>query len=267
MLLLTIIDADQWDRQRRIKGWNQAAVGGARCAVLGAGALGNEVVKNLMQLGVENISIVDYDRVVPANLNRCVFFSHADAEAGAEKAVVLGREAGRINPSASITAFSNKVEELPEKFFGEHGFVFSCLDNLGARLHANSHCYGKAILIDGGTTGFSGKVQSVRSPSACLECAVSSSDYQLLWKKYSCTGDLLEFVDPKMPAVATTTSVIAALQVNEFVKLCHKHAGGGEEKFAFPASDLVGKYFFYNGLSGEAKTFALEKRKNCPVHA
>lgn len=234
--------------------------------MLGAGALGNEVVKNLVQLGVRSLSIVDYDKVVPANLNRCVFFSHADAEVSADKAKAVAREARKINSFAEITPLSKKVEELPEKFFSEHQFVFSCLDNLGARLHANSHCYGKATLIDGGTTGFSGKVQSVRSPSACLECAVSSSDYQLLWKKYSCTGDLLEFVDPKMPAVATTTSVIAALQVNEFVKLCHKLAVGEEGKFAFPASDLVGKYFFYNGLTGESKVFSLEKRSNCPVH-
>ncbi len=264
---MPIIDTDQWDRQRRIKGWNQKAVQSARCAVLGAGALGNEVVKNLVQLGVEEITIVDYDKVVAANLNRCVFFSHTDAEVAADKAKVLAREAARINPSARITPISKKIEELEEGFFGKFNFVLCCLDNLGARLHANSHSYGKTILIDGGTTGFSGKVQSVRSPSACLECAVSSSDYHLLWKKYSCTGEMLEFVDPKMPAVATTTSVIAGLQVNEFVKLAHKLAEGDDGKFAFPTTDLVGKYYFYNGLTGESKVFSLQKRSNCPVHS
>lgn len=264
---MPIIDTDQWDRQRRIKGWNQQAVEGSKCAVLGAGALGNEVVKNLVQLGVRELSIVDYDEVVPANLNRCVFFSHADAQAGGLKASVLAREVKRINPSAVVTPILKKVEELDENFFSKFDFIFTCLDNLGARLHANSHCYGKSVLIDGGTTGFSGKVQVVRYPSPCLECAVSSSDYQLLWKKYSCTGDLLEFVDPKMPAVATTTSVIAALQANEFVKIAHKLSGGQEGKFAFPTNDLTGKYYFYNGMTGEAKTFSVEKRKNCPVHA
>ena len=267
MVFLSIIDADQWDRQRRIRGWSQEAVENSKCAVLGAGALGNEVVKNLLQLGVRSISVVDYDKVVEANLNRCVFFSHADAEVAAEKAVALSREALKVNPSAQVTPVVRKVEELPEKFFSEFDFIFSCLDNLGARLHANSHSYGKAVLIDGGTTGFSGKVQVVSSPSACLECAVSSLDYEILWKKYSCTGELLDFIDPKMPALSTTTSVIAGFQTNEFVKLVHKKTAAGEKQFAFPSQDLVGKYFFYNGLTGVSQTFSLAKRAGCPVHA
>ncbi len=267
MIFMGIIDADQWDRQRRISGWNQPALEECVCAVLGAGALGNEVAKNLVQLGVREMTVVDYDRVVTANLNRCVFFSHSDAEAGAEKARVVAREASKINPLSKITPVFSKVESLDEKFFAEFDFVFSCLDNLGGRLHANAHSYGKTVLVDGGTTGFSGKVQVVNSPSACLECAVSSQDYGRMWKKYSCTGEMLEFVDPKMPAVATTTSLVAALQVNEFVKLSHKLAGGDSRKFAFPSQDLVGKYLFYNGLTGESKVFELEKRGNCPVHA
>ena len=255
------VDSDQWDRQKRVSGWRQENVEGARCLVFGAGALGNEVVKNLLQLGVKDITVVDYDRVVAANLNRCVFFTPADAEAGNYKATVIARRAIEVNPLARVNAIVKNLELLPADFYssGRFDYVFACLDNLGARLHVNAHAYGHVALIDGGTTGFSGKVQAVVSPSPCLECSMNKRDYQLLWRKYSCTGEMLELIDPKMPALPTTTSVVAALQVNEFVKLCHY----GQD---FPADSLVGKYAFFNGLSNDFSVFSVSKRKSCPVH-
>ncbi len=46
--------------------------------VAGAGALGNEVVKNLALLGVGTILLVDLDLVEPSNLSRSVLFRDAD---------------------------------------------------------------------------------------------------------------------------------------------------------------------------------------------
>jgi molybdopterin/thiamine biosynthesis adenylyltransferase len=46
------MEADRYDRQRRIEGWDQAALLQARVLVAGAGALGNELIKNLALLGV-----------------------------------------------------------------------------------------------------------------------------------------------------------------------------------------------------------------------
>lgn len=262
------IDLDQFDRQKRIAGWDQAAVSKSRVLVVGAGALGNEVVKGLAQIGVESVTLVDYDTVVKANLNRCVFFRTADAEANRHKAQAIASRVRAVNENTRVSAVLKKVEELAEDFYGKFDCAFSCLDNLGARLHLNSHCYGKVPLVDGGTTGFFGKVQVVRSPSACLECAMSEQDYAFLWRKYSCKGDPLDFVDPKMPALSTTNSVVAALQVNEFVKLVHSSsADGASESSKLVASNLlVGKYLFYDGLRNASNVFEVPKRKDCPVH-
>lgn len=258
------VDVDRFDRQRRVNGWNQEAVGKSKVLVVGAGALGNEVVKNLLQLGVERIALVDYDEVVEANLNRCVFFSPKDAKEKRKKAVVLSQKAREFFPLSRVEPILKRVEHLPEDFFGELDFAFGCLDNLGARLHLNSHTYGKTPLIDGGTAGFMGKVQVVRSPSSCLECSVTKRDYNLLWKRYSCVGDLLDFLNPKMPALSTTTSVVASIQVNEFLKELHKagelNAEGQVEE------ELIGKYLFFNGLNNQSRVFVVPKRKGCPVH-
>lgn len=249
------IDDDVFDRQKRVSGWNQDAVSQARVLVVGAGALGNETVKLLLQMGVNQITIVDHDSVVAANLNRCVFFTQKHAESSALKADVLAREGLKINPSAKITPVVKMIELVDEAFFKNFDFAFGCLDNLAARMHLNAQTYSVIPLIDGGTSAFRGTVQVVKSPSACLECSFSKRDYKLLWKKYSCVGEVLDFIDPKMPALATTTSVIAAMQANEFLKLLF---GAGDS--------LAGKKVFYDGLRNSFTVSEVPKRKGCAVH-
>ena len=61
--------------------FKQQKVSTAHVMVVGCGALGNEVLKNLVLLGVEHIVIVDFDVVEMGNLSRSVLFSKADAEA------------------------------------------------------------------------------------------------------------------------------------------------------------------------------------------
>lgn len=273
---MTEIDEDVFDRQKRVSGWNQRAISEKNCLVVGAGALGNEVVKNLVQVGVGKITIVDFDNIVEANLNRCVFFEKNDV--GKLKSSVLKEEAEKMTGgSTQITADLRKIEELKEKEYNEFGIVFGCLDNLGARLHLNAQTYGKKVFIDGGTTGFLGRVQVVSAPSACFECSLSKSDYDILWKKYSCVGEVLDFVDPKMPALPTTTSVVGAVMVNEFLKMAHQPSveemadlivqgkkidSLGEAK----TSVLIGKQWHYNGLTGQTKIMDLDVRADCPVH-
>ena len=50
----------------------------AKVLVIGAGALGNEVIKNLALMGVGYIFIVDFDKIEAANLSRSVLFREQD---------------------------------------------------------------------------------------------------------------------------------------------------------------------------------------------
>ena len=59
----------------------QDRIAGARFMVVGCGALGNEVLKNLALMGAEHLTLVDFDRVEVGNLSRSVLFSKEDAEA------------------------------------------------------------------------------------------------------------------------------------------------------------------------------------------
>ncbi len=253
------VNTDVFDRQKRIGNWVQSSLQDARVLVVGAGALGNEVCKLLLQLGVNKITVVDMDTVALANLNRCIFFFPQDAESGKFKAEVIRDRSLDQFPLSHIQTQLQKIEDLPESFYGDFDAAFSCLDNLGARLHLNAQCYGRLPLIDGGTFGLQGKVQVVAGESACLECSLSKLDYRLLWKKYSCVGEALDVLDPKMPAVSTTTSIVAALQVGEFLKLQMPSLNAPET--------LVGRYLHYDGLRNSFIAFKVPKRKECPVHA
>jgi len=83
---------DKFERSKRIKWLDLDSIKKAKTLVVGAGAIGNEVCKNLLLSGFENITIVDMDHVERSNLNRCLFFSDLDADKKRLKAEVLAEK-------------------------------------------------------------------------------------------------------------------------------------------------------------------------------
>ena len=64
------IDDDRYSRLRLIAWWDQERLRRAQVLVVGAGALGNEVLKNLALLGTGHVVVVDCDHVDLSNLSR-----------------------------------------------------------------------------------------------------------------------------------------------------------------------------------------------------
>ena len=67
--------------------WDQGLIERSRILVIGCGAVGNEVIKNLALLGVKKFTIVDFDRVEVHNLNRSILF-HNGAQNASESLFV-----------------------------------------------------------------------------------------------------------------------------------------------------------------------------------
>ena len=63
----------------RLSWFRKDRVSESRVMVVGCGALGNEVLKNLTLFGFKHIVVVDFDRVEPSNLTRSVLFTADDA--------------------------------------------------------------------------------------------------------------------------------------------------------------------------------------------
>ena len=74
----------------------------ARVMVVGCGALGNEVLKNLVLFGVPHLVVVDFDRVESSNLSRSVLFTREDAQTHTRKIDAVKASIERINPSAKV---------------------------------------------------------------------------------------------------------------------------------------------------------------------
>jgi adenylyltransferase/sulfurtransferase len=98
--------ADRYDRQQRIDGWDQKALQAARVMVVGAGAIGNELIKNLALLGVGHLLIIDFDRVEASNLSRTVLFQHSHL--GQSKAQRAAGEAAAIAFALRATTPPNR---------------------------------------------------------------------------------------------------------------------------------------------------------------
>ncbi len=249
------IDNDRLDRSRRIAWLDLDSVQDTRCLVVGGGALGNEVVKNLLLSGFKDIDVVDMDHVVMSNLNRCILFRECDVLNGRMKAEVIAERARDICPGSEVKAYTCRVEDFPS--LSRYDVIFGCLDNIISRLHVNSHAYhGSIAYIDGGTEGMSGRVQVVLPPSTpCLQCGMNRSHFKIMEKRFSCTGKGTSFFEPRMAAEITTTSVIAAIQVREAIKI----VSGRRD-------DCVRNVMHYHGLSGKMQELEMEIDSRCPMH-
>src|SRR3954470_8335203 len=98
------LEEDRFSRLRLITWWNQEKIAATRVLVVGAGALGNEILKNLALLGFRQIVVVDLDRVENSNLSRSVLYSEKDI--GKPKASVAAEAVRRMLPGVHVNAIN-----------------------------------------------------------------------------------------------------------------------------------------------------------------
>jgi len=220
----------RFHRQQLISWWDQARLERARVLVIGAGALGNEILKNLALVGVGSVVVADMDRVEHSNLARSVLFREADV--GRPKAEAAARGARELYPSMRVRPFvGNVVYDLGAGVFAWAQAVVCGLDNREARVAVNRTCQllGRPW-IDGAIERLDG-VMRVFLPGAgaCYECTMSATDWQMLEARRSCA--LLsrgEIEAGHTPTTATPSSIVAGFQCQELLKLLHGQelAGG-----------------------------------------
>jgi adenylyltransferase/sulfurtransferase len=238
-------ETDRYHRQSLISWWDQERLAGAKVMVVGAGALGNELVKNLALLGVGSIVIVDRDTVENSNLARCVFFRAEDE--GKPKASLAAERANEINPDVHAVGIVGDVRHaVGLGAFIDADVILGGLDNREARLFLNAACWKTGTpWIDGAIEGLMGVMRTFVPPdSADYESTMSRDEHELLARRRACT--LLsreELESGKVPTTATTASVIAGLQAQEAVKLLHRDRID---------ANFGGKGFVFNGLTHDS---------------
>jgi adenylyltransferase/sulfurtransferase len=219
---------DKYNRQKGITWWDQNALQTSHVLVVGAGALGNEIVKNLTLVGVGKISIVDMDQIEHTNLARCVFFREGDE--GKFKSEALAQAAKALNPDVDTYFYTCSVQSLGDAFLDQFNLVIAGLDNREARiwLGAAMRRLGK-FWIDGAIEGLMGKAQTFTPTGPCYACTMTSKEWEIVAKRKSCA--LLgkeEILAGHTPTNATTSSIIAGVQTQEAIK----HLAGREDMSA-----------------------------------
>lgn len=237
----------------------------ARVLVIGAGALGNEVVKDLALFGIGHIYVVDFDQIEISNLTRSILFREEDAFNHAYKAEVVARRAKEVNPQIQVVPI---VGDL----FSDVGFglyravdvVIGCLDSRIARYLLNRMCMraGKTW-IDGGIENMSGNVRIFSPGVNCYECGLSREEFNHIMLRTGC-ADVVRLQE-QAGRVATTpisASIIGAIQVQEAMKIIHREPN--EES---PFRTLEGKLLKYEGLMNTMNIYRYASwKKTCMAH-
>jgi molybdopterin/thiamine biosynthesis adenylyltransferase len=250
------VHEDRFSRFRLIPWWDQKKLQAARVLVVGAGALGNEILKNLAMLGFERILVVDLDRIEESNLSRAILFSNEDV--GAFKAEAAARSLRRIAPQVRVRPLvSNVVQNFGLGLFAWSDVIIAGLDNREARLWIN-RCAWKMNRpwIDGAIEGINGVARVfVAGIPPCYECTLGETDWKLLEQRMSCNLLLREAnTEGKVATTPTISSVIAGIEVQEAVKLLH----------GMPT--LASSGFVFEGLNHTSYKVAYTANPDCMSH-
>jgi len=273
VLGLESIDDDIYDRQKRIAGWDQHKVSNAKIMIVGAGATGNELIKNLVLTGIGKITLIDYDIIEKSNLNRCVLFNMEGAIENKYKVDIIKDACKNLNPEVDIVALRQDLNDIDTNLYKQSDVICSCLDNIEARLQANNYAYYYGIpFIDSGIDEFFGSIQAVYSgvkEAACLQCGITGTDLDLMWKKFSCTGQEIKSEDGetmgKIATIIATTAIIGGIQTQQVLKFVlgidyFKEHGKWHPNIGIP---LIGKQLNYNGLTNKFQIIDKTKNPEC----
>jgi molybdopterin/thiamine biosynthesis adenylyltransferase len=234
---------ERYSRHGLIDWFSQDRVQSARFAVIGAGAIGNEVIKNLALLGAGRISIHDFDRIERHNLTRSVLFRENDI--GRTKAEVAAARARELDPAVDARA-------IPGDFWTTLGFdtlratdcVIGCVDNFEARIRLSRLCHLAGVnLIDVAIDTRHACVEvfpfAVDNACACYECTLPAGVYTRIAQRYSCAGlRRLGLLERQTPTTILTSSLAGALAVSAVMRLLHGTEAGPARRIM---ADTVGQ--------------------------
>lgn len=143
--------------RRTISAWGevtQADIARLRIGIIGLGGAGSIVAESLARMGIQQLTLVDFDRIERLNLDRILHASIKDAKKKRFKVQVISRE-------IKISATADSFEVIPLKYsiIELKGYaaaldcdvLFSCVDRPWPRSVLNFIAYAHLIpVIDGG---------------------------------------------------------------------------------------------------------------------
>jgi molybdopterin/thiamine biosynthesis adenylyltransferase len=254
-----MLDPSRAQRYRRhdlIDWFSQEQVSASRIAVIGAGAVGNEVVKNLALLGCGTIDVFDFDTVELHNLTRSVLLREADA--GRNKAEAVAERARDLDPNVDLRAVPGDFwDTLSLRRLQGYDCAIAAVDNFEARLKLNQMCMiARVNLVNAGLDSRWAVIESfpfaASDEVACYECTLPESAYLRVAERYSCGGlRRRASLERRIPTTTITASVAGALAASAALRL-----GGDVPQRA--------QRRLLDTLGGAGSAVAIERHDGCP---
>lgn len=256
-IIITDPDSDRYHTFGYISWWQQEVVRNATILVVGAGALGNEVLKNLALMGIGNLLIADFDTIEDSNLSRSVLFRASDR--GRRKVDAAAEAVKALNPDVNVQTWHGNINfEMGLGVFRHVDAIIGCLDNREARLSINRFSWMiNRPWVDGAIQELMGIVRVFwPGQGACYECTLTDMDYQIINLRYSCPLLAREnILQGKVPTTPTSASIVAAFQTQEALKLIHN------------MEVQPGKALMINGLTNNIYTTEYPVKEGCMSHS
>ncbi len=266
---LHFFEKDQHDRTRRWLGSsNLNTICQSSVLMVGAGAVGNEVCKNLGLLGVQKIVLVDPDKVAASNLNRCVFFRPGDHD-NKFKVDAIAERLPELATDTQVESYAMPIQEAPDSVW-DVDLVLVGVDNHYARYLLNAKNLGLNFplpVINGAMGKDFVSVEVLFPPhTACLVCSWSKDFVDHIVANEVRTRCDPFFVDtlPRFPMISFVTSVVGAVMSWEATKVLvglkqWRETGRWQEGLK-PA---LGRFIQYNLRNHDSMTGAIMANPRC----
>ena len=267
ILEIETVNLQEWgtDIYPKLSWFKQDKVSSAHIMVVGCGALGNEVLKNLALFGVGNLVLVDFDEVEFSNLTRSILFCSDDATKHRYKVEAAAESIKKINPNINVTTIVGDISyQVGLGLIRKMNAVVGCLDNRWARYSLNRLCMRAGVpWVDGGINALEGVAKVFIPGKNCYACTLEPSALEELKKRTSCAVAIKRNEESgRVPTTPVVASIIGAVEAQEAMKLIHK-----EELASGELTSLCGKMFCYDGASMTVRLVSHQAWDNdCPVH-
>jgi len=251
--------ADYFERQNRVVGIDTAGkIRNCSVLVIGAGAGGNELLKNLVLMGFGKLTVIDFDFIEDSNLSRTTLFKKCDI--GKSKALVaaerLTEYALHENPEIH-GIHGNIITDIGPGIFECHDIVVCCVDTLKARAYINDWCVRfQKPFFEMGFDNLNVDI-SFFDPSEknapCLREIIGQGDFS--GKRNSCSG--LKIKDTSLqhiPTIQVASAMAGVLVSTEIIKFLQGKAS------------LQNRFLQYYGLSHRMNIIEIDRSPECCIH-
>ena len=248
-------------------GFMQDRVSAAHVMVVGCGALGNEVLKNLVLMGVTHIVAVDFDVVEMGNLSRSVFFTKADAERQRLKVEVVAERLQQINPLVDVRTICGDIAyDVGLGLIRRMDVIIGCVDSRWARFCINRLSMRTGIpWVDGAINLLEGTARVFVPGKNCYACNLGPEGLKDLARRMPCSGIIRrQELAGSAPTTSIVASIIGAVEVQEALKIVNSEKGIVNSDFG---TSLCGRMLYYDGEHATVRIADYQAYDDdCPEH-